>query len=289
MATVLKQPAPEYGSIGWFRESIAVGASEKSMHPVNITPSIATQLLMLNTKNRSIKPRKVEQLRRSLAAGLFRGMNGETIKFKKDGALGDGQHRLTAIAAEGRDVMTYVMFGAEDADIDTVDQGAARTAADIVRLAGGEHAPERAAIGRLLIAYEETGGASLNKRSAISNSEVVRRVDNDPRIMEAAQWVSTYGRRAPGVPGSSVALCYYLFSAIHREDAEKYLIQVCDGVNLQPRDPAMTVRDYLIRRVKKDQRAQAIKLEAILRGWNAFREGRSHASVSTNGTLPELI
>lgn len=287
MATQLLQPT--YGSLAWVRQMIEAGKDEKSIHPVMITPSMATQFLMLNVSNRGIRPKKVEQIRRAIKAGLFRGMNGETIKFKKDGTLGDGQHRLTAIAAEASDVTTYIMFGADQEDIDTVDQGAARTAADIVRLEGGEHAPERAAIARLLIGFEESDGASIGRISSVSNAEIVRRANTDPMIMKAASWASTHGRRAPGLPGSVISFCYYVFSAISVAEAEKYLDQICKGVELKPRDPAMTVRDYLIRRMKNDQRARANKIESIFRGWNAFREGRPFSQVVTTGSLPELV
>lgn len=289
MASAIKQPSqPPYGSLAWIRQMIEEGRAEKSIHPVTITPHIAEQLLQLNVRNRSLREKKIEQFRRMMRSGLWRGLNGETIKIKADGTLGDGQHRLTAMCLEARTEQGYIMFGAEESDIETIDQGSARTAGDIVRLTGADFAMERSAIARLLIAYEESDGSSVGKTSNISNGEIVKRVAEDQKIHDAAAHASRSGRRAPGLPGSVVGFLWYIFSGKHQQDADIYLDQVCNGVGLQLKDPAATVRDYLIRRVNKGQRGRDKKIESVIRGWNAFREGREMSNVVTNGSLPEL-
>ncbi len=279
--------SPAYGSLPWFREQIENGKTEKSIFPVKISPRIAEQLLLLNTKNRSFKPVKIEQFRRAMKAGFWRGLNGETIKVKADGSLGDGQNRLAAVRDEGIEVDAYIMFGASEDDIRTVDQGAARTAGDIIRLEGVESAVEKAAIARLLIAYEGNGGTSIAKANRVSNSEIIRRVATDEQVHDAASFAIAH--RAPGLPGSVVGFLYYLFSNIHKDEAETYLNQVCRGIGLDLQAPAATVREYLINRMRSRHQARDKKIEAMLRGWNAYRDGRSLGKIVTNGTLPEMV
>lgn len=280
-------PNTVHGSLAWIRDQIARGATEKSIHPVTITPRIAEQLLQLNTKNRNFKPVKIEQFRRAMKAGFWRGLNGETIKIKADGALGDGQNRLAAVRDEGVEIEAFMMFGATDDDIRTVDQGAARTAGDIIRMEGVEQAVEKAAIARLLIAYEGHGGTSIQRANRVSNSEIILRVSDDNRVHDAASYAVAH--RAPGLPGSVVGFLWYLFSAIHHGDCEKYLNQVCRGIQLRLADPAATVREYLINRVRDRHQARDKKIEAMMRGWNAFREARDLQKIVTNGSLPELV
>jgi hypothetical protein len=290
MATVLKEvpvSGAVVGSLGWLRNQIAAGAAEKSIHPMKITPRIAEQLLLLNTKNRNFKPVKIEQFRRSMRAGFWRGLNGETIKIKADGSLGDGQNRLAAVRDEGVEIDAYVMFGASDDDIRTVDQGAARTAGDIIRMEGVESAVEKAAIARLLIAYEGSNGTSIGKANRISNSEIILRVTNDNRVHDAASYAIAH--RAPGLPGSAVGFLWYVFASIHRDDAEVFLGQVCRGINLKLNSPGAAVREYLINRVRSRHQARDKKIEAMMRGWCAFRDGRNLTKAVTNGSLPELV
>lgn len=289
MATQLlevQKAPPTCGSLAWIRREIEAGASAKSIHPVKINQRIAEQLLQLNTKNRNFKPVKIEQFRRAMRAGFWRGLNGETIKIKADGTLGDGQNRLAAVRDEGVEIDAYVMFGATEDDIRTIDQGAARTAGDIIRMEGVESAVEKAAIARLLIAYEGTGGASIQRANRVSNAEIILRVSEDNRVHDAASFAIAH--RAPGLPGSVVGFLWYIFSAVHHDDAETYLNQVCRGIQLNLKQPAATVREYLINRVRNRHQAREKKIEAMVRGWNAFREHRELGKIVTNGSLPEL-
>lgn len=288
MATALNQPVVR-GSLPWFREMIALGAEQKwnEPKPVLVTPHIADQLLMLNEHNRRVKPGKLDQYKRAMRAGLWRGANGETLKFKQNGELGDGQHRLMSIRDEGLEVELCFMFGATEQDIRTIDQGTARTAADIDRLNGGEMSESCAAIARMLIAYEASGGSNIGLSSRISNAEVNDRLDYDQVIRDGARWALSH--KAPGLPASAVGFCWYLLSHIHVDDAHTYLMQVCKGVGLTLKDPAATVREYMITRVSLGTKGRAKKIEALLRGWNAYREGRTFSKVVTNGTMPVLI
>lgn len=286
MATQLKQAQPARGSLPWIRLQIEAGKDAKSIHAITITQRIAEQLLLLNTKNRNFKPVKIEQFRRSMRAGFWRGLNGETIKIKADGTLGDGQNRLAAVRDEGTPIETYIMFGATEDDIRTVDQGAARTAGDIIRMEGVESAVEKAAIARLLIAFEGNRPPSIKNANRVSNSEIILRVSSDEQVHEAASFAIAH--RAPGLPGSVVGFLWYAFSNIHHDDAEKYLNQICRGIELRLSDPAATVREYLINRVKNRHQARDRKIEAVIRGWNAFREGRGLDKIVTNGNFPEL-
>mgnify|MGYP000517583782 CR=1 FL=1 len=70
-----------------------------------ITPQMACEMLKKQRNVRVLKRKEVERYVRALKRGWK--LNGETIKFDKDGYLIDGQHRLTACAESG------IAFGVE--------------------------------------------------------------------------------------------------------------------------------------------------------------------------------
>lgn len=68
-----------------------------------VTPMKAARWLKRNIANRRVSPKVV----RNYAGDMSRGewlLNGEAIKFDRDGNLLDGQHRLGAIVHNGKSV-----------------------------------------------------------------------------------------------------------------------------------------------------------------------------------------
>lgn len=102
-----------------------------------VNPQYAKFLLQYNTNNRPIAKNSVTQYMNEMKSGNFL-VNGETIKFNKDGILIDGQNRLLAIAQMPEDY-TYNALIVRGLPLDafgTIDVGKARTGSDIFKLAG---------------------------------------------------------------------------------------------------------------------------------------------------------
>jgi hypothetical protein len=64
---------------------------------IQVTPRLARQWLESNTRNRPLRPAHVERLRASFERGEY-VMTHQGVAFDSDGAVADGQHRLTAIS-----------------------------------------------------------------------------------------------------------------------------------------------------------------------------------------------
>jgi hypothetical protein len=64
---------------------------------VDVTPKLAREWLRFNTNNRPLRPSHVEALRASFERGEY-VFTHQGIAFDSDGAVADGQHRLTAIS-----------------------------------------------------------------------------------------------------------------------------------------------------------------------------------------------
>jgi hypothetical protein len=207
----------------------------------------------------------------------------------KDGLLNDGQHRATAVVEANRCIPTFITCGVERASRTTVDQGAGRTAADYLGMEGVINSSVQAAIGRLVIAYERSGKTGLSGVSRISNAEIMRRVYDDPCIADAAHFAAKHVKTSKKFAAPAlIGFCYYLFQAINPLEAVDYMTQVVRGEGIRSKDPAYTVRDRLF---GMDTKSREKRIHVIIRGWNAYRQGRSLAMAKIVGddTIPAVI
>jgi hypothetical protein len=272
---------PPYGTIYWLNQCIERGKTEEFAEVVMLTPGLAGELLRRNPDNRGIKPAKLLQFAADIKDGRW-AFNGETIIVSRDGLLNDGQHRCNAVIEANTPVKVIMSFGVERNSRLTVDQGAARGAADYLSMDGVPNATAAATIARLLIAYEQSGGRDVDGRTA-TNAQITTRVHADERIGKAAHYGVTVGKRASYyVAGTVIGFCYYLFSEIDENDAHAFLQQVCTGEGLRRNDPAHTAREKLLTAGKNRSRNVAI----LFRAWTFYRRNMQVKPSSLNATLP---
>jgi len=298
MATVLERIAPakpkrpEAGTVHWFNECVERGRREAEgggfhTEVAILTPGLAGELLRRNPDNRHIRKTKVAQFTRDILADRFQ-LNGEAIKITPDGLLNDGQHRATAVIEANRPITTLFIFGVERETRTTLDQGASRGAGDYLSMDGVQNATTQASITRQLLSYERTKGKSLSEATYVTNAEVLDRVARDPKIAESAHFATIHAKAARHhVAPAIVGLCHYILADLSEIEANEYLTQVCTGEGLTKRDPAYAVRDRLLTLGKSRQ----LKVHAIFRGWNAYRQGKplSIVKVMDEAVLPAVI
>jgi hypothetical protein len=104
------------------------------MKIVTITPEMAEKMLSKNTSNRKQSKVTVTKYAKDITLGNWI-LNGESIKFTKDGSLIDGQHRLMAIVKAGVPVQSYIIDNLDSSQkeqiFSTVDQGKVRSIGDV--------------------------------------------------------------------------------------------------------------------------------------------------------------
>lgn len=99
---------------------------------MDVTPSLASELLAKNAANRRIRPGHVSALAAVMKAGQFQTTH-QGIALNPAGEVVDGQHRLHAIIKSGCTVKMPIAFGvdAEHYQHLMIDMGMNRTTADI--------------------------------------------------------------------------------------------------------------------------------------------------------------
>jgi hypothetical protein len=107
---------------------------------VKVEPFMCDYVLdELNTNNRKFKLSTIELCARMMRAGDWqdRMFNGE-IGFGRDGTLADGQNRMAAQVRSQTSHIYDITFGVTESQRPYIDQGVARTPADMARLGGIE-------------------------------------------------------------------------------------------------------------------------------------------------------
>lgn len=130
---------------------------------LHITPAKAREMLKKNLTNRTIHRAVVDNYKTLLQRGEYK-LTHQGIAFLRNGNLGDGQHRLTAISEmpETFSVQMMVTFDLENDAFLALDQGLRRSHADLLSIPAG-----LAAVARYLAIIHETSRSSVTTQSLI--------------------------------------------------------------------------------------------------------------------------
>jgi hypothetical protein len=276
---------PPAGTVNWLNECIERGKGEVFSAPTTLTPGLAAVLLERNPDNRNIRQTKVGQYAADMRAGRW-SFNGEPIIISREGLINDGQHRLRAMIDANFTAPMLFVFGVERDTRLTVDQGAARTAADFLGMEGVENSAAAAGIARIVIAVERERGARLYRENEVTTTEVRLRAERDPKIAEAARYAMSVHRYTKSFcPPSVIGSAFYMLNEVHPDDATEFMNRVCMGDGLSRNTPAYAVRDALL---SLGRSTRGPKLEVIFRGWVKHRAGEPLKIAKVLGHFPEL-
>lgn len=100
-----------------------------------ITPDMSREYLKANSMNRPLNDKTVNLYAQEMRAGNWK-LNGESICFGKNGALLNGQHRLSAIVKSGKEIQTMVVRGCDENAFITYDSGRLRRSSDVFAIEG---------------------------------------------------------------------------------------------------------------------------------------------------------
>ena len=161
-----------------------------------ITPKMAQEYLGFNTDNyRKLNSGRVLTYSEDMKSGRWQ-LNGESIKFSKNGTLMDGQHRLHAIIKAGTPIDMLVIRDLED-NVDVCDIGSVRSLGMIARKRGVCEANHNTIVA---IAAFIVGNGDTHK--ANGNMAILDYMDNHIELLNKAHTAAAVGtkticRKAP--------------------------------------------------------------------------------------------
>lgn len=254
-----------------------------------ITPGVAAHWLeTVNTHNRNLRERHVDML----AGALLRGEwveNGAPIRFCTEGILRDGQHRLAAVVQAGRPITAFVTTGLPPESQVTMDTGAARLFADVLKLEGYADTILLSAI--IHRVYRWQSGQTRSVQLKPTHLQLLQLLAAYPELADAIP-VGKRLSKTVGLSASIGALCWWLFTAVSAEDADVFVERICDGVDLGNGSPILALRRVLLNNAQaRAKHPDFVLIAMTVKSWNAWREGRPihNLAFKSGGAKPEAF
>lgn len=255
-----------------------------------ITPDQAEMYLAKNISNRHLRPGHYKALASDMTAGRWQESH-MGLAFDTDGNLIDGQHRLHAIIESDEPQWMIVVRNVPKAVQEVIDAGAARSAADALKLSNrvDSNHPAVAAAARIAILWSEDHHRTVRKNTngarKVTNSEITEWVDEQiaidlagqtsvlTTVPEAAKW-----RTVSSLMSLSVtSFVFLLFSDIDEDSYDNALtfFTNLDDLNFTGTDDP--VRQLYLRLNDAKSTKESMRISEVLwfviTAWNAFRAG----------------
>lgn len=248
-----------------------------------VSPAIAKRWLSRNVRNRKIRPAIVNAYARDMKAGHWQ-VTGEAVKFDTNGALSDGQHRLSAVVKSGVTVTMLVVRNVKPEAQAVMDSGVKRAATDALLLGGKKNVSILAAAARL--ALSEPGAGFVSEREAlrsVTNAEIQDFVDAWGDELDEAADKARHFFANFDAPPSVLCLAWMRLVNINAAECAEFFVSISELRTDGTGDPRLA----LIRRLKsirenKERLSQAGYLSLIFRSWNLWRAGKSARTLPTH-------
>jgi hypothetical protein len=247
--------------------------TKPTVEMLTIGPEEARRLLDSNAHNRRLRIHQVEQIKGAMIRGEW-VFNGDAIRISEDGDLLDGQHRLAAIEATGLPQEMMVISGLPRTAQETMDAGAKRNCADVLRLRGETDVNRLAAVLRIVQHYE-TRKTFRPPVVQSTTQELLATLERHPGTREALVATRPVLRNTQFAGGPAGA-CYYLFSLVDPVDTEVFFTHLAMGTDLTSEDPIRALRRQFTNPRPVGNRVPGYIQGALtIKAFNYWRRGES--------------
>lgn len=248
---------------------------QMATYRVTMTPTLAAVILDRNLAMRKLREARVTFWADEIRSGRWQETH-QGIALDTDGALLDGQHRLSGIVRAGAAVPVLVSVGVPRETVAVIDTGAVRSISDILAVAGVESsAPSIGAMVRLLVMFDRH---ETTERRRYGNDQLIAVAESVGGEELAVAYATARRMRAganiPYAPGG--VLAYLLRHRQPDQDlAESYIDGIAMGTDLPGLDPRLAVRRYFTITRKGMHRKPAEDLAVLLKGWRFHAQHRA--------------
>jgi hypothetical protein len=241
---------------------------------VRVTPEIAAHWLETKMPNRNIKKKNIDRFASSMVSG--RWALGPVLLFTKAWRLLDGQNRLEAVLKCEIPVLFICVYGIPEESFKVIDDRQQRNASDVLQMMGKQNTKIVSSVLRFVNDYDTslTGSRLSGKRTDLTNDQVPELIKKYHDIENILPF-ETHSRKFPRY--STLLSCYYIFSRINRDLADRFFVRLNSGEGLSKGDPIYALRERLISERGKTQSypTSLFVYSITVKSWNAYREGRT--------------
>lgn len=222
------------------RDAKRPSGKEQFTEVTDVTPAMAIQWLEANTHNRPVRPSFVELYAGDMKDGNWR-LTHQGIGFDWNEVLVDGQHRLLAVVRAKVTVRMEVTYNIDPDAIANIDGNILRKTGDQFGLVDGLTNGKRIAATCMVIRNIASNFEYDNAKMTFDQAREIYAT-----YRTGVDWVcSAFGsRRTFGASPMTGAMAYAYPKAPVK--ANEFTKQVIDGEQLSKKDPAYTLRNYML-------------------------------------------
>jgi len=213
-----------------------------------ITPKTAQKYLSMNiNRNRKISKSRVSRLAATMVSGEW-VLNGDAIRFNKNGKLIDGQTRLAAIVHCKKPLESVVIRGLDERAMDTIDIGKPRSGGDFLSMHGYQGAVYALAAAISITTAFDSKGVYNNKKGKASPRQMLDYLQKNKRMLKSYEIFTAAKEKEfqQLLPQSIAIACHYMFCEIDKDAGESFFHHLVKGVNLGAKSPILKLRTELI-------------------------------------------
>lgn len=250
---------------------------EVTVKVVDITPSIAAEMLAKNTNNRALKPSVVEKYKRDLLSGKWI-FGTSAIRVASDGTLLDGQHRLKAIIDANVTVKMVVINNMSKDAIRVIDSGSSRSVSDMFKIEGSAYANS---LGGIITRHRGFLREKYDVASHVryTHQEIWDIYQSDIAVYDdAAKRAAAWAKKCKIIPPCLLGALYIYLTKEKKHPENKvnlFIEQLCDIVP-SDNETFSTFRRIIINyRLVGKKLTEAHLVVYIIRAWNAYLKDRT--------------
>lgn len=261
------------------------------------TPDIAEYILQNHHgTNRPMSQISINQYRDDILAGVWT-FAADPIRFDTNGYLIDGQHRMAALVAAGKQnpnitLMFTVATGLDPSTIKAIDQGRKRTAGQQLAIAGGVKNYNAVAAGAKFAYLYETEGLNTNSRRRKISAPIIEQwVDQNRAIVDH---VNGHHQKIRGtdIPNGAATAAALILAKIDPDEEEDFFTILHEGG--AAKDSPITTLDKRMARLRRQGAYQhpEANIYMVFKAWNAWRKGKTMTRLnrmSDNDPFPQPI
>lgn len=254
----------------------------------DITPAIAVEMLLNNTRNRKVSKRLVSKYAETMREGEWR-LTGEPIIFDKNGVLQSGQHRLLAVIESGATIRTVVVRNADPEAVYSIDAGRTRRMADVLRLRGETNVVHLGAALSWLWRWENDAMDMTGETA--TNAHLLALLDKTPEIRDHLTPGKLIGQRL-GFSYGMMTTLHYIMTYVDEEDCKVFTAKIRGEADIGANDPVRKLIDWAHNTRMKPRKPSQVHIAAIyIKAWNAFREHEEPKFLRFEGReiFPEIV
>lgn len=243
-----------------------------------MSPAEAQRLLdKHNTRNRTIRPRAVEEYTRSILSDRWLDHLQNAIQIDTEGVLIDGQHRLLAIIAANKGVPLGVEYDVPPEVVEIIDRGSPRRVDDLPALAHIKNKNLVASVAKVLLGEHE--GFALYDYTGPSRFSHQEQGDyilkNEEELVAGVQLV----RHGRPLRIQRKGLAIFAIRAL-REHAtnvvDEFLLALGTGAGLAMGDPRLAARQWFMR-YGPDERRWESHYSILVKSFNKWLKGETES------------